>query len=98
REQGMDAHGTQTLERRIGKPEAVAETAAVEYRKRSLIMRHPLIAFSIAPLPLLILSFVGCMLVTFGVAWCLRPVFEHMPYLTTANVSPRALFAMKAGL
>jgi hypothetical protein len=70
KEEGMDQNSSS----RLGKPEQVAEAAAVAYRRRSFLGRHPAAAFlvfAISPVVSFIVLFVaGCLLtglILFGV-------------------------------
>lgn len=55
-----------TLEERLGTPEQLVESAAKNYRGRTLPGRHPVIAFLIAPIPATLLGFAAFVFLGFG--------------------------------
>ena len=63
----------------LGRPEAVAERAATEYRKESWIRRHPLCVFGFSPLPAALLGLTLYLLLAFGAAWLLECAFGELP-------------------
>ncbi len=59
---GMDAVETDTVKQKVGEPKQLAQLAGEEYRKRTWLGRHPVVAFLIAPIPMLVLSWILSML------------------------------------
>lgn len=55
---GMDAPLSE-IAHRLGTPEQLAQAAAEEFRRRSLVHRHPLCVFGLLPVPALLLSWIG---------------------------------------
>jgi len=97
---GMDTTNTtkktaETATERVGKPEDLAATAGEEYRRRSWLGRHPKITFLIAPLPLLVLSWMLCLLVFVGTAELVEELSEGPQGITKSTVSAMTLLLME---
>lgn len=80
---------------RIGKPEQLAQAAGEEYRRRTWLGRHPVLTFLIAPLPMLVLSWILCLLVFVGTAELLEEFNEGPQGLTKSTVSATTLLLME---
>lgn len=65
----MDAQQLETVEERIGTPGEIADVAVAEYRNGCFAARHPVLTFILGPLPLLILVFSVCVLISMLIAW-----------------------------
>lgn len=63
----------------LGRPEALAEGAAAEYRKESWIRRHPLCVFGFVPLPAALLGLTLYLLLAVGTAWLWERGFGELP-------------------
>jgi hypothetical protein len=63
----------------LGRPEALAEAAATEYRKESWMRRHPLCVFGFAPLPAALLGLTLYLLLADGMAKLWECGFGELP-------------------
>ncbi|QDT47682.1 hypothetical protein Pan258_17180 [Symmachiella dynata] len=81
---------------RIGKPEQLAQAAGDEYRRRTWLGRHPILTFLIAPLPLLVLSWILCMLTFVGVGKLAEFLGSGPTGITKSMVSSTTLLLMES--
>jgi hypothetical protein len=77
----------------LGRPEALAEVAATEYRKESWIRRHPLCVFGFTPLPAALLGLTLYVLLTVGTAWLWECGFGELPSAADRPMLGRILTA-----
>src|SRR5262249_34254084 len=77
----------------LGDPGRLAVFAEKEYRQRSFLGRHPLFTFALAPLPLLVISWIAVVLPLFLVGYILS-FFDaaggnprDYPYLTALGIT-----------
>ncbi|TWU11419.1 hypothetical protein CA54_02260 [Symmachiella macrocystis] len=80
---------------RVGKPEQLAQAAGEEYRRRTWLGRHPILTFLIAPLPMLVLSWILCMLVFVCTAELVEEFNDGQQGITKSTVSSTTLLLME---
>jgi hypothetical protein len=66
-----EARPSRIFHRRLGPPRKLAEQAAQQYQRRTFAGRYPVLAFVVAPLPLLALTWIGYLLAALGIVYAI---------------------------
>lgn len=94
---GMDAVETETEKHKVGEPTQLARLAGEEYRKRTWLGRHPIVTFLVAPIPMLVLSWVLSMLLLIIPGKVLQACGVASDGLTVSSLSPATVQLLNAG-
>jgi hypothetical protein len=96
----MDARRSCDLPDRLGTANHLADAAAAEYRRRTFGGRHPILTFLVAPVPVLLVLWIGCLtaalLFARSVPYVLGDAYRFEGRI--AAEWPPALFAIAWGL
>lgn len=85
-------------QQQLGEPAHLALFAAEQYHARSFWGRHPVVTFLLAPLPLLVLSFVAMGLGVTGAGKTIAYICEHWFGMSDSNTYPGDYLTAQAGM